>query len=560
MQCATVLRAIPMLSELTITNFAIIDRQSLSFHPKFNVISGETGAGKSIILHALEFILGGKGSTSLIRAGADQMEVQALFDLTEVAPAIRAELPEIVGDGDEIVVSRTQPREGRGKVLINGRLGTVSLLEEIVRKLVNICSQHHQTKLLDPKYHVELLDGFAENGVLRDSMRESYQRWYEAKQNLARLQREEAQGSERRDELRIVVEELEAIPQLRAGRRQELENEIKRVGNAEKLLQVGQRALYLLSGEDGLTVTLREISSALGDMQRLDSTTASIAREFEVVRDALAKSEFGISRYVNALDLDTSALEELREQLSELARLERKYRVNDAGLAERLDKARDELARLGDSQTSSALEREVSTLYAEVERVGAKLREVRQAAAKKLMGAVGKDLAELAMVGAAIDVRFTPCEPTASGTDRVEFLISTNKGEPFGSLAHIASGGELSRVMLVLKKILREQSGVNVLIFDEVDTGISGGVARSVGRMLKDISGQSQILCITHLPQVASLSDKHFLVHKEVGERTMTVVRALTESEKVDEIARMLAGFTITDASRASARELIESR
>jgi DNA repair protein RecN (Recombination protein N) len=560
LQCATVLRAIPMLSELTITNFAIIDRQSLSFHPKFNVISGETGAGKSIILHALEFILGGKGSTSLIRAGADQMEVQALFDLTEVAPAIRAELPEIVGDGDEIVVSRTQPREGRGKVLINGRLGTVSLLEEIVRKLVNICSQHHQTKLLDPKYHVELLDGFAENGVLRDSMRESYQRWYEAKQNLARLQREEAQGSERRDELRIVVEELEAIPQLRAGRRQELENEIKRVGNAEKLLQVGQRALYLLSGEDGLTVTLREISSALGDMQRLDSTTASIAREFEVVRDALAKSEFGISRYVNALDLDTSALEELREQLSELARLERKYRVNDAGLAERLDKARDELARLGDSQTSSALEREVSTLYAEVERVGAKLREVRQAAAKKLMGAVGKDLAELAMVGAAIDVRFTPCEPTASGTDRVEFLISTNKGEPFGSLAHIASGGELSRVMLVLKKILREQSGVNVLIFDEVDTGISGGVARSVGRMLKDISGQSQILCITHLPQVASLSDKHFLVHKEVGERTMTVVRALTESEKVDEIARMLAGFTITDASRASARELIESR
>jgi DNA repair protein RecN (Recombination protein N) len=549
-----------MLSELTITNFAIIDRQSLSFHPRFNVISGETGAGKSIILNALEFILGGKGSTSLIRAGAEQMEVQALFDLTEVAPAIRAELPEIVGDGDELVVSRTQPREGRGKVLINGRLGTVSLLEEIVRKLVNICSQHHQTKLLDPKCHVELLDGFAENELLRESMRETFQRWHEARQNLVRLQREEAQGSERRDELRIVVEELEAIPQLRAGRRQELENEIKRIGNAEKLLQAGQRALHMLSGEDGLTVTLREISNALADMQRLDSTTTAIAREFEVARDALTKSEFGISRYVDALDLDTSALEGLREQLSELARLERKYRLNDAGLAERLGKAREELGRLGDSHTSAALEREVNALYAEVERVGAKLREVRRAAAKRLTVAVAKDLAELAMVGAAIDVRFTPCEPTTIGTDRVEFLISTNKGEPFGSLAQIASGGELSRVMLVLKKILREQSGVNVLIFDEVDTGISGGVARSVGRMLKDISGQSQILCITHLPQVASLSDKHFLVQKEVGERTMTVVRALSESEKVDEIARMLAGFTITEASRASARELIESR
>lgn len=549
-----------MLSELTITNFAIIDRQSLSFHPKFNVISGETGAGKSIILNALEFILGGKGSTSLIRAGADQMEVQALFDLTEVASAIRAELPEIVGDGDELVVSRTQPREGRGKVLINGRLGTVSLLEEIVRKLVNICSQHHQTKLLDPKYHVELLDGFAENESLRESMRASFQRWHEAKQNLARLQREELQGSQRRDELRMLVEELEMIPQLRAGRRQELENEIKRVGNAEKLLQAGQRALQLLSGEDGLSVTLREISGALVDMQRLDQTTISIVDEFEVARDALAKSELEISRYVDTLDLDTSTLEQLREQLSELARLERKYRLNDAGLAERLDNARKELERLGASQTSVALEREVCSLYVEVEQFGKKLREVRQTAAKKMIAAVAKDLSELAMVGAAIDVRFTPCEPTATGTDKVEFLISTNKGEPFGSLAQIASGGELSRVMLVLKKILREQSGVNVLIFDEVDTGISGGVARSVGRMLKDISAQSQILCITHLPQVASLSDKHFLVQKEVGERTMTVVRALTESEKVDEIARMLAGFTITDASRASARELIESR
>jgi DNA repair protein RecN (Recombination protein N) len=358
----------------------------------------------------------------------------------------------------------------------------------------------------------------------------------------------------------MIVEELEAIPNLRAGRRQDLENEIKRIGNAEKLLQAGQRAQHLLAGEDGLTVTLREISAALSDMQRLDSTTGAIAQEFEEARNALAKSELRIGRYVEALDLDTSTLDQLREELSELARLERKYRLNDAGLAERLLKAQEELGRLVDSGAGAKLEREVAALFSQVQQAGEKLRTARQSAAKRLIGAVSKDLAELAMVGAAIDVRFTPCEPTVHGTDRVEFLISTNKGEPFGSLAQIASGGELSRVMLVLKKILREQSGVNVLIFDEVDTGISGGVARSVGRMLKDISSQSQILCITHLPQVASLSDKHFLVQKEVGERTMTVVKALSDSEKVDEIARMLAGFTITDASRASARELIESR
>jgi DNA repair protein RecN (Recombination protein N) len=549
-----------MLSELTISNFAIIEKQSLSFHSKFNVISGETGAGKSIILHALEFILGGKGSASLIRTGAEVMEVQALFDLSSVAPAIRAELPDIVGEDDELVVSRTQPREGRGKVLINGRLGTVSLLEEIVRKLVNICSQHHQTKLLDARYHLELLDGFAENekGVL--SMREAFTAWAAAKRKLEDVEREQASSSQHREELVIIIEELEALPLLKAGRRAELEAQIKKIGNFEKLIQAGQKALSLLSGDDGVGGSLREISGAVADMARLDASTGSIVKEFELARDALTQSERAISRYLDGLDIDASSLEQLREELSELARLERKYRLDDAGLAQRLLGAREELDRMGESGNLKQLQKEVSELYQVVQARGQELRKARQKAAKQLESAVARDLAELAMADASLQVRFTPIDPVASGIDKVEFAMSANKGEPAGPLAQIASGGELSRVMLVLKKILREQSGVNVLIFDEVDTGISGGVARSVGRMLKAISSQSQVLCITHLPQVASLSDKHFLVHKQVGERAVTVVRALSESEKVDEIARMLAGFTITDASRASARELIESR
>jgi DNA repair protein RecN (Recombination protein N) len=549
-----------MLSELTISNFAIIERQSLSFHARFNVISGETGAGKSIILNALEFILGGKGSSNLIRSGADVMEVQALFDLSSIAPSIRSELPEIVGSGDELVVSRTQPREGRGKVLINGRLGTVSLLEEIVRKLVNICSQHHQTKLLDSRFHLELLDGFAETHTLVEKMRERHALWSDAKSRLAELERLEASGAQRREELTLMIEELEAIPNLKAGRRQELEADIKRIGNFEKLLQSGQRALHLLAGEDGLGSTLKEIANALTDMNRYDPNTARIVSDFEVARRALTDSELAISRYVDGLDVDAASLEELREALSELARLERKYRLDDAGLAVRLEQTKEELRQLGAAGGLDALRKEVSALYADVQSVGLELRKARQKAAKQLEAAVARDLKELAMAEASLEVRFTAVEPSASGIDRVDFAMSTNKGEPVGPLAQIASGGELSRVMLVLKKILREQSGVNVLIFDEVDTGISGGVARSVGRMLKDISAQSQVLCITHLPQVASLSDKHFLVQKEVGERTMTVVRALSDGEKVDEIARMLAGFTITEASRASARELIESR
>jgi DNA repair protein RecN (Recombination protein N) len=548
-----------MLSELTITNFAIIEKQSLSFHPRFNVISGETGAGKSILLHALEFILGGKGSASLVRSGADLMEVQALFDLAEISTDIRAELPEIVGDGDELVVSRTQPREGRGKVLINGRLGTVALLEEIVRKLVNICSQHHQTKLLDGRYHVELLDGFASLESQSVAMSAAYAEWQKAKRHVASLEEHAAKREERSRELDAIVEDLEELVELREGRRTELETEIRRIANAEKLISVSQRAIELCSGDSGLSGLIRELHHAVGEIARLDASAEGIVRDFEQSIDGLAECEIALGRYVNGLDVDAAALELMREELSELARLERKYRTDDKGLAELLRSARQERSQYDHEQGLRNARQTVESLAKEVQRLGEVVRLQRQKAAKKLTAAVNKELSELAMPDATLSVRFTPTEPTARGLDAIDFLISTNKGEPHAALSKMASGGELSRVMLVLKKILREQSGVNVLIFDEVDTGISGGVARSVGRMLKSISEQSQVLCITHLPQVASLSDKHFLVQKEVGERALTVVRSLTDTEKVDEIARMLAGFTITDASRASARELIES-
>ena len=548
-----------MLSELTISNFAIIDKQSLSFHPRFNVISGETGAGKSILLHALEFILGGKGSPSLVRTGAELMEVQALFDLSEISAEIRADLPEIVGEGDELVVSRTQPREGRGKVLINGRLGTVALLEEIVRKLVNICSQHHQTKLLDARYHLELLDGYAALEQQSSEMSAVYSELQRAKAHLQSLEKQAAKREERRLELEGIVEELGALSDLKEGRRAELESEIRRIANAEKLISVSQQALELCSGDNGLSIVLKELHNSIAEIARLDPSAESIARDFDRSVDALAECEIALSRYVNSLDVDASLLESLREELSLLARLERKYRQDDAGLLNLLESAQAELYQFDHQKGIRDATQLVEELTTEAHRIGSFLRKERQEAAKTLSASVHKELAELAMPDASLTVCFTPVEPTSSGLDRIEFTIATNKGEPQGPLAKMASGGELSRVMLVLKKILREQSGVNVLIFDEVDTGISGGIARSVGRMLKSISGQSQVLCITHLPQVASLSDRHFLVQKEVGDRALTVVRALSEVEKVDEIARMLAGFTITDASRASARELIES-
>ena len=549
-----------MLTELTITNFAIIERQSVTFHGGFNVISGETGAGKSIILNALEFILGGKGSPSFIRSGTDHLEVQALFDLTVLPHAVRQELPDIVGEDDELVVSRLLPREGRGKVLINGRLGTVALLEEIVRKLVNICSQHHQTKLLDSKYHLDLLDGFCDKPELVERMRKAHREWADAKSELTRVKEAFEQGAARREDLEHTRAELENLPNLRPGRRKELEGEIKRIGNFERLVALGQKLEDLLLGEEGIGIRLKEISAAMTEMSRLDPSIGSTQEDFENAKRALNHSEIAISRYVGSLEVDASTLETLREELSEMARLERKYRVDDAGLCALKERVKRELSQLFGGQGFRELELTVARLHDIAMTLGRELRKVRQKGAEELCKAVSGDLKELNMRDASLKVQFTDIEPSSLGIEKTEFLISSNKGEPHGALIQIASGGELSRVMLVLKKLLRERSGINVLIFDEVDAGVSGGVARSVGLMLKEISKQSQVVCITHLPQVASLSDRHILVNKEVGERAVTVVRVLSEEEKVDEIARMLAGYKITETSRASARELISGR
>ena len=549
-----------MLTELTITNFAIIERQSVTFHGGFNVISGETGAGKSIILNALEFILGGKGSPSFIRSGTDHLEVQALFDLTVLPRAVRQELPDIVGEDDELVVSRLLPREGRGKVLINGRLGTVALLEEIVRKLVNICSQHHQTKLLDPKYHLDLLDGFCDKPELVERMRKAHREWADAKSELTRVKEAFEQGAARREDLEHTRAELENLPNLRPGRRKELEGEIKRIGNFERLVALGQKLEDLLLGEEGIGIRLKEISAAMTEMSRLDPSIGSTQEDFENAKRALNHSVIAIARYVGSLEVDASTLETLREELSEIARLERKYRLDDAGLCALKERVKRELSQLFGGQGFRELELTVARLHDIAMTLGRELRKVRQKGAEELCKAVSSDLKELNMRDASLKVQFTDIEPSSLGIEKTEFLISSNKGEPHGALIQIASGGELSRVMLVLKKLLRERSGINVLIFDEVDAGVSGGVARSVGLMLKEISKQSQVVCITHLPQVASLSDRHILVNKEVGERAVTVVRVLSEEEKVDEIARMLAGYKITETSRASARELISGR
>lgn len=548
-----------MLTELQISNFAIIEEQTVTFGPGLNVISGETGSGKSIILHAIELVLGGRPKAHFLRSGAESLEVQALFELRDMPREVIESLPDIA-QAEELAITRTLTATGRGKVYINGKLATVALLEAIVSRLVNICGQNQHVRLLEPSYHLELIDGIAENAAIRQRYDECWLTYSAARKQLEDASNRERTSRLREAELRAIVEDLENVKP-RAGLRGELEAELKRLSNSERIVQKIQSIGETLNGDSGLQVRVGRLGIDLAELGRLDPGSAAVTERFQGVKDQLAEFESELDRYGASLVIDDEELETLRDRLAEVARLERKYRVDDSGLSELLEEAQVELRKLEDYKDLEKLRAAAQAAEKVLEKQAVSLRTSRRKAAEKLAKGVATELGELNMPDARLEVKMEEVPFGPSGGDRLEFLISTNAGEPFKPLRQIASGGELSRITLVLKKILRERSGVNVLVFDEVDTGISGSVARAVGAKLKELATHSQVICITHLAQVASMSDRHLLVGKKTGKgRTISVVKEISGEEKVDEIARMLAGYTITDSTRETARELLSSK
>lgn len=547
-----------MLCDLHIRNVAIIEEQTVSFGPGLNVISGETGSGKSIILSALEFLLGGKPKDHLIRTGAEELEIQANFDLSSLPDAVRADLPDLVQCA-ELSLSRTFNRAGRGKVFINGKLSTVTLLSEVTSKLVNICGQNQHIRLLEPRFHVALVDGFG--GYLEevDRYSELYREWRKLDQELREREQRIERNALRQAELEFIAEELRTA-KLSKGMREELERDVRRLSRGEGAINSARLLLDALRSDGGLSDQMSLISGKLSELSKLDPDVEKVAEPLRTARLNIEEFEEGLERYSEAVEVDPDALEELRERLAEVARLERKYRTNDQGLIELLEKTEKELGDLGSDEGMTKLKAQVAALLAKVEKAAAELSEERRKAGKRLAREVEKELAELNMTGARLELRLEAGELGPLGRDRGEIFLSTNKGEPLLELRRIASGGELSRIMLVLKKILKDRSGVNILVFDEVDSGISGGVARAVGQKLRQLAQHSQVICITHLAQVASLADRHLLVGKKVGKRTISVVRELSEEERIEEIARMLAGYEVTPAARESARELVSSK
>ncbi len=543
-----------MLSELQITNFAIIENQSIRFEAGLNVLTGETGSGKSIILAALELILGGRSSTQHIRTGHDALEVHALFDLTKLPAEKLSELPDIA-QTEELAVSRILSRTGRGKVYINGALSTVAVLQEIGNRFINICSQSQHIKLLLPEFHLELLDGYLQEQVLKEQYRTAYTVWHDRQKELVELQKKFADREARQIWLEETIEEL-AAGAVQAGLRADLETRYKKYTLTTKLQDALQRAQEAFEDDDGLLSAVSRAQTAVSDLIKFEPGYSAAMQALMQAKEYILDADKILKRSLDmASDED---IELISEQLTTLARLERKHKTDDAGLAQILTNARQELARLGDSNSLAQITAEVAALLHTAEQLAERLSAKRLQASKKLAEQVSKELSELNMSGAKLSVSMTRKEMTQHGIDDVEFLLMSNPGEPPKPLRTIASGGELSRIMLVLKKILRDRSGVNVLVFDEVDTGISGGVARAVGQKLKSLSKDSQVICITHLPQVASYADHHLLVEKSGTKKVSTSVRELAQKgDRIEEIARMLSGFEVTESSKKSAEELI---
>ena len=548
-----------MLRGLDIRDMLIIDRLELAFQPGLNVLTGETGAGKSILLDSLGFVLGWRGRAELVRAGADTGEVTAWFDLHEAHPA-RALLRDAgLPDGSELILRRTNTVDGRKTAWINDRRCSGDVLRQISATLVELHGQHDDRGLLNPRGHRALLDEFAGLAGLVQMTRSRWRARDDARaaRDAARARLDALQGEA--EFLRHAVAELDALaPQ--AGEEAELDTRRRMMQNAGRLREDIARAHATISGEGAerlIAEALRWLDgAAAGTEGRLDAALSDLAQAL----DALGRAEQGIAACLDSLDFDPRDMERVAERLFAIRELARKHKVLPDDLPAKAADFRAALEMLDAGTTGiAALEGALSDAEAAHLAACLKLSEARRAAARRLDAAVAAELAPLRMERAVFTTEITPASPGPEGQDEVIFTVAANPGAPAGPLAKIASGGELSRFLLALKVCLMGASTGITMIFDEIDRGVGGATADAVGRRLKALAEGAQVIVVTHSPQVAALGHHHWRVEKRIsGETTLTHVTPLDAPARVDELARMLAGDTVTNEARAAARALLD--
>ncbi len=553
-----------MLRELSIRNFAIIDDLTVSFSDGLTVLTGETGAGKSIIIDAVHLLAGGRGSQEFIRHGARKAELGGLFQIAHDDHPIYAKLEEAGLEAEEgtIILRRDLNDNGKSVCRINGKLVPLSVLRDIGGSLIDIHGQHENQELMDEKHHIHLLDYFAYE-ELKD-VQERYSQLYNSYRALKRevqaLNLDEQRTAQRIDLYQFQINELEEAA-LQLDEEERLLEERWRLMNFHKIFERANLAYEAISGESKGLDYIGNAMNALEDIDDLDTnfkeTSEAVASSFYALQDAA----YQIKHILDDLEFDPERMNEVEQRLAQYQAMKRKYGTTVEEILVYQAKIEEELMQLiNRDETIQQSEKQLHEMEGQLTVLADELSSIRKENAQKLSDAIMNELRVLHMEKAQFIVKFETLEQfDASGKDNVAFYISTNVGEPPKSLPKIASGGELSRIMLALKTIFSSSTGITSIIFDEVDTGVSGRVAQAIAEKISDISVNSQVLCISHLPQVAAMADHHYYIKKQVeDDRTFTTITEIEGNERIEELSRMMSGAEITDLTLQHASELIE--
>ena len=558
-----------MLLELSIRNFAIIEKQTLSLNQGLTVLTGETGAGKSIIIDAIQLLAGGRGSAEFIRHGEEKAEIEGFFQLTDsLHPAIlKAREFGIDSEDNAIIIQRAMYISGKSICRINGKMVTISTLREIGRKLIDIHGQHEHQELMDPDFHLPLLDeyGGLEISEALAEYKRHYKQYLETSQSLKKLSENEQTMAHRLDLIQFQYNEIKNA-ELEPDEEDRLLEERQKLSNFEKVHQSLSNAYGSLNNEN---TGLDWVGNAMTELERIENLDEEYQQLSDTVKNAfylLEDAKSSVRSQLDMLEYEPERLHDIETRLNEINHLKRKYGKTIDKILEYGAAIEEEIDTILNRESHiEKLTKQLEAVKKEVLLAGDELTNIRKKYALSLSEAIHQELKELYMDKAVFDVRFIETNDAGDdsihqdGLDKVEFYISANPGEPLKPLSKTASGGELSRIMLALKNIFSKHQGITSIIFDEVDTGVSGRVAQAIAEKIYRVSSGSQVLCISHLPQVAAMADIHLFISKEINKgRTKTSVKPLEKAERVEEIGRMISGKELTSLTEEHVREMLE--
>ncbi|GAA0458152.1 DNA repair protein RecN [Alkalibacillus silvisoli] len=563
-----------MLAQISIKNFAIIDEISLNFSEGLTVLTGETGAGKSIIIDAIQLLAGARASVDFVRHNAEKASIEGLFFIDDTKHSAYSvmeqfDLPLDKEEGS-IVIERHITSKGKSICKVNGKLITLAVLKELGTQLIDIHSQHETQSLMNPERHIELLDFFEHEELeqSKEHYHELYKHLLSLKKRYEELSNNEQEIAQRMDLLKFQYNELNDS-QLQPGEDERLEEERSHLMNYERIYEGLNTTYESLSAENHALDFLGHAMSALEQLEDVDHDFEELSKQLKSNYYTLEELSFDIRNRLDQLEYQPNRLDEIETRLFEINRLKRKYGKEVDDLIKHMAKMEEELEQLENKDSHlQSLEHEIKEAEKDALTEADHLHKLRTKIAEKLTIAIQQELKDLYLEKAKFDVQFNTQEGHINwknrnikllkqGLDLIQFLITTNPGEPMKSLHKVASGGEISRIMLAIKSIFSKHQGITSVIFDEVDTGVSGRIAQAIAKKIHRISHESQVLCITHLPQVAAMADHHYLIEKDVSGHTNTTVQKLSEKDSINEVGRMISGNEVTETTFKHAQELI---